>query len=114
MPRRAGARADEEGDVGPLECLIERVVDVHRIEKGEGRVVELHRRALGRFDGLRDLEQVQPDRSPFSEQGSRGDAEEKGVADVSGCTGDGDCDWRASHGVSFVSIGVGVRAIPQG
>ena len=62
---------------------------------------------------LGDLKQVELNGGIGSEDSSRGDAEKKGVTDVSGCTGDGDntrfChDWallqlfRATHSAATI------------
>src|SRR6202035_5604618 len=62
-----------------------------------GAVVELHGDALGRLDGLRDLQQPQLDWRVRAEQVPGGDAEQQRVADLAGGAGDGDVDGGAGH-----------------
>ena len=90
-------RTNEEGDVGALEGLLRVVEDVDRAERGEGGVEQLHGRALGGLDCLRDLKQAQVDALVRAEQGAGGDAEQQRVTDVAGGTGDGDVDGGVSH-----------------
>ena len=66
------------------------VVDVDRRKQRERAVGELERRALGRLDGLRDLEQLQRDLGIRPEQLPGRDPEQQRVADLACCAGDGD------------------------
>jgi hypothetical protein len=83
-------RPDEQRHVDAVEALLGIVVDVDGLQQRERAVLELERGALGGLDRLRDLEQRQLDLLVGAEQLARGDAEEDGVADLSG--GAGDCD----------------------
>ncbi len=89
-PRTARPRADQEGDVDVAEALF----DVRRrddaVEQREGAVAELHRDPLERRQRRRNLDEVQDDRLVRSEEIAGGDAEEDGVADISGGAGDRD------------------------
>ena len=83
------ARADQQGDVHPVERRRGVVGDVDPGEQRERAVVELHRRALGGLHRLRDLQQAQPDRGVRPQQLAGGDAEEQRVADLPSGPGDG-------------------------
>ena len=72
------------------------VGDVDPGQQREGTVVELHRRALRRLDGLGDLQQTQLDRRLGPEHRAAGDAEQQGVADLSGGAGHGYADRLGS------------------
>ena len=97
-PARAGA--DEQADVAALEGGLGVVEDVDLAQQREGAVVELHRGALGGGDRVGDLEQAQLDGGIGSEHLAAGDAEEQGVADLTGGAGDGDFDGGAHVFVS--------------
>ena len=93
----AGPRADEQGDVHPVERLGRVVVDVDPGEQREGAVVELHRRALGGLDRLGDLQQGQVDRGVGPQQVSAGDPEQERVADLAGGARHCNFDWALTH-----------------
>ena len=92
-PTRAGT--DEQTDAAAVERLDRIVIDVDAGEQREGAVVELHRRALGRLDGLRDLQQVEVDGRVRAEHLAGCDTEQQRVADLPGRAGNGDFDGGA-------------------
>ena len=102
-PARPGA--DQQPDVGAGEGLLRVVGDVDPLQQREGAVVELHRRALGGFDRLRDLQQAQLDRRVGTEHLAAGDAEQERIADLAGGAGNGDLDGSA-HEILSSELGV--------
>jgi len=93
----AGHGADEEGDVGALEGSLGVIEDVDAAQGREGGVEQLHSGPLSGLDGRRDLQQAEVDTLVRAEKGAGGDAEQQGVADVAGSTGDGDVDGSVCH-----------------
>ena len=73
------------------------VADLDPGQQREGTVIELHRGALGRLDRRGDLEQRELDGRVRAEQLAAGDAEQDGVADLAGGTGDGNLDRCLAH-----------------
>jgi hypothetical protein len=71
--------------------------DVDAREQREGAVVEFHRGALSGLDTLGNLEQSELHRYVGAEQMAGCDAEQQGVADLAGCSGDGDVDGCTGH-----------------
>ena len=100
----ARARAHKQGDVRPVERVVNAVVDIDGLKKRESRIVELHGSALRGLHCLRNFQQVEAHRRVGAEQRARSDAEEEGIADVSGGARNGDGNWRTNHQVSFVWI----------
>src|SRR4029450_8418502 len=78
--RSARPGTDQERDAAALEGWLGIVVDIDPREQWEGAVLELHRRALGGLDRVRDLEQVEVDRRVLPQHLAAGDAEEDRVA----------------------------------
>jgi hypothetical protein len=46
---------------------------------------------------IRNLQQLKNDGLIFAQQVAIGDAEEKGISDLTGCTGYGDTHWGFCH-----------------
>jgi hypothetical protein len=90
----AWTRADEQGEVGPVEADRRVIGHLDVLEQAERTVLQFERGALGRTQPLRDLEQPQPHLLVRSEQVSRRDAEQQRVADLSARARDGD---RGGH-----------------
>jgi hypothetical protein len=65
---RAGARADQQRDVGAIERIRRAVVQVEAGEQREGAVDQLHRDSLQRAHRRRDLQQAQINRLLGPEQ----------------------------------------------
>ncbi len=76
--------------MAPSNALFGSSVGSDRRQEREGAVLELHAHAAEGVDRLGDLEQLQDHRLVGSEHLPAGDAEEQGVADLAGRTGDGD------------------------
>jgi hypothetical protein len=97
--------ADQQREVRALEGLGGVVVDVDPRQQRERAVVELHRRALGRLDGLRDLQQPEVHRALGAEHLAGRDPEQDRVADRAGGAGDGDCGGgsRAHRFISSIT-----------
>ena len=89
--RAARPRADQQGEVDPVEHLLGVGADLDLGQLRERAVVELHHDALERLERRLDLEQPQLDRPVAGERTAR-EAEEEAVADLSGGTGDGDLE----------------------
>jgi len=68
----------------------------------EGTIVELHRRSLRRFHGLRDLQKSQRDRRVGAEHRPAGDPKQQRVADLARGAGHGHLD-RGAHAVKVTS-----------
>jgi hypothetical protein len=94
MPGPRGRAPTSRRDVGVLEGDQRIVGADHAGEQREGAVLELHHHAAQRRLRLlhRQLEHLQDDRLVLAEHFAGGDAEDEGIADVAGCTGDGDAD----------------------
>ena len=90
MPFVRGRAPTSSAILTPVERGLGVVEDVDPGQQRERAVEELERRALGRLDRLRDLQQVQVDRLALAEELPGGDAEEQRVADLAGGAGDGD------------------------
>ena len=102
--RLARHRAHQQGDIGVAERDVG-VVGAHHVgEQREGAVVELHLHAVERAERRRDLEQLEDDGGVGAEHGTRGDTEQEAVADLAGCTGDGDTN-RSGHAPERTPIG---------
>ena len=111
-PRLARHRADEQCHVGVTERDVG-VVGAHDVgEQREGAVVELHPHTLERTERRRDLEQLQGDGRVGPEHRAGGDAEQEGVADLAGGSGDGDA-YRCCHRCPSVGPGARARQIPR-
>ncbi len=82
--------ADQDGPVRTLEALVQIRGRRDAVQEGEGAVIQFHHHTTqGRQGGL-DLDQAESDRLVRAKDGARGDAEEEGITDLTGCTGDGD------------------------
>src|SRR5699024_6531639 len=91
--------ADEQADVRAVETLPRVVEDVDAGEQRERTVVELHRRALGGLDRLRNLQQPQLHGGIGAEQLARGDPKQQGVSDLTGGAGNRDIDGVRHDGL---------------
>ena len=100
--RAARTRADQQGDVGVLERDLRIVGADHAGQQRERAVLQLHHHALERGLGLlhRQFEHLQDDRLVLAEHLAGGDAEQQGVADLAGGTGDGNADGGLHGGDS--------------
>ncbi|SBT03677.1 hypothetical protein PROAA_1090007 [Candidatus Propionivibrio aalborgensis] len=98
----ARAGADQQADVGVLECNVGVVGGDHSFEKRERAVVEFHHDTLAGFLGLRQVEQLEKDRLVFSEHFTGGDPEKQAVTDLAGSAGNGDTNWGFGHGAAPV------------
>ena len=94
MPLVRGRAPTSRPTLAPSKALVGVVEHVDAVEQLERAVLELQGGALGGLDGLRDLEQAQPDRGVLPQQLAGGDTEEQRVADLSGGSGDDDVDGR--------------------
>ena len=83
---------DEERRVRPGEGDGGVIGDGDGTEQREGGVLQLHGHALGGGGGRGDLQEVEVDDGIAAEDLAGGDAEEKGVGDLSGGAGDGHGD----------------------
>jgi hypothetical protein len=98
---RAGA--DEERQVGVAERYLRPIAGHDIVEERERSVLQLHddaRESLGR---LGDFEKLQDNGLIRSEEISRRETEDEGVADVAGGASDGDADGFG-HGVILVGL----------
>ena len=104
MPGPRGMRADQQGDVGVLERDHRVVGADHAGQQRERAVFELHHHAAQGGLGLvhRQFEHLQDDGLVLAEHFARGDAEQQGVADLAGGTGDGNTDGGL-HDLSWES-----------
>ena len=100
MPGPRGRAPTSRPTLQPSKACLGIVVDVDLAQQREGAVVQLHRGALGRLDGVGDLQQAQLDRGVGAEHLAAGDPEQKRVADLAGGAGDGDLDGVA-HGIGI-------------
>ncbi len=87
----------------------------HAGQQREGAIVQFHHHAL---EGLLrffvgDFEQLQDDRLVFAEHFAGGDAEQQGVADLTGGAGDGDAQSGLGHGTFSVMVEVGEGISPH-
>ena len=97
MPLLRGRAPTSSAKFVPSKAVLRVVVDVDARQQRERAVVELHRRALGRLDGLGDLEQPEVHRRVGAEHLTGGDPEQDRVADRAGGAGHGDLDWSCAH-----------------
>ncbi len=93
----ARASADEQRDVDAVEGDVRIVGDLDSGEQRKRAVVELHRGSLRSLDGGGNLEQAQRDRRVGPEHRAARDAEQQGVADLTGRTCHGDLDGAFWH-----------------
>ena len=87
-----GLGTDEERRVRPGEGDGGVIGDGDGTEQREGGVLQLHGHTLGGGGGRGDLQEVEVDDGVAAEDLAGGDAEEKGVGDLSGGAGDGHGD----------------------
>ena len=97
MPCLRGIAPDEQRVVGVPEGDVGVVAAHDAGEQRERAIVQLHGDALERAERGRDLEQLQDHRLVGTEELTAGDAWEEAIADLAGCTGDGDTNW-GRHG----------------
>ena len=90
MPGPRGRAPTSRAMLVPSKAFFGSSVMSTRLQQREGAVVELHRGALGGLHRLRDLQQAQLDRGVGAEHLTAGDAEQQGVADLSGGARNGD------------------------
>ena len=88
----AGHAAHEQGPVHTAEAFVEAGGRNHALEQREGAVVEFHHYAAEGLECGFDFDQVEDDRLSGSEHRARGDAEQEGVANLTGSAGDSDTD----------------------
>ena len=100
----AGPGSHQQGDVAAVESISGVIVDIEPGEQREGAILELHRCALRRLEGVRDLEQLQVDRRIRSQHLTAGDPEQDRVADLAGGAGDGHVHWGVAHQPLISSI----------
>ena len=90
MPGAAGSGSDQDGVVGILETFFDIGRGHNPGQQREGGIVQFHDDSLERVNGRRNFNQLQDDRLVGAEQVARGDAKAKLIADLAGCTGNGD------------------------
>ena len=93
-PGLAGNASHEQGPVGSPEAFVEVTGGADVLEKRKGAVVQFHDDSLESLHAGLDLDQVEGDGLIRAEDGPGGDAEKKGVADLTGCPSDGYADGR--------------------
>ena len=72
------------------------------LEEGEGTVSELHGNSAESFLGLRNIDEMENDGLVVTKHISIGDTEEEGVADLTGCSCDGNSDRVFKLGLNEV------------
>ncbi len=92
MPALRGTLPTSSAQFTPREAFVEVGRGRDAVEQRERAVVEFHHHAAERRQAGLDFDQVQDDRLVRAEHGAGGDAEEKGITDLAGGAGDGDCD----------------------
>src|SRR5690606_1174110 len=93
---------DQQGEVGILECDF-RVVGLHDAgEQRERAIFQFHGDAFQRFQCRGDFQQLQDNRLVRAEHGAGGNAEQQGIADLAGGTGNGNA-YGSFH--STISLG---------
>ncbi len=95
----AWAGANQQGNVSILECCHRIAVCGDAGQQRECAIVDFHDHALQRFlcFFVRDFKQLQNDRLIFAEQVAVGDAEQKGIADLTSGAGNGNTQRGLSH-----------------
>lgn len=106
----ARTRADQQCNIAIPEGHLRIVTGDDFVQGREGAVIQLHHHPLQRAQGGRDFQQVQVDGLIRAQQGSRGDPEGEGIADLTGGAGDRDVQGRL-HGSAFLSAGKGPRIL---
>lgn len=92
--------ADENGDIGALECERGVVGLEQRVEQGIDAVFQLHDDAGERREGGGNFEEVEVDRLGLAENGAIEQLREEGVGDLAGGTGEADGNWGLwKHGL---------------
>jgi len=87
--RSTGLGTDKDGGINTFETLL-KVISLHdTLYKRESGILDLHSSTLEGVHGVRELDAVEDDGLVGSKEATRGNAEKKGIADVSS---------RASHG----------------
>lgn len=96
-----GDTADEEGPVGTAESFVDIAGGGDAGEEGESAVCQLHADASESVHGFLviALDEAEVDGLVWAEQGTGGDAEEEGITNLTGGTGDGNGDGGVIHQV---------------
>jgi hypothetical protein len=99
MPGPRGRDPDQQRVLHPVEGDVRVVGRDDAVQEREGAVVELHDDALERLQRGRDLQEPQDHGLVASQEVAGGDAEEEGVADLTGGAGHRDVHGCV-HGVA--------------
>lgn len=113
----AGLGTDEEGSVNIDEGLNGIVVGGNTAKQGEGTILKLHDNSLERGLSGGEVQQVDVDGSGITEHGTRSDAEEQSVANVSSGASDGNLNGGGTSGVlgddTVGNVGETLHALTQ-